>query len=187
MYWFDICSSECKVQQGVWEGDWLPVWINRSFFGIQLLPNSYTQWKLCGWSKHHSWSSQEAAAMDEVRATGKHVHVPRLTPPTLELYLHFWGMTTFVTLAVIITGNAGSILTTLSGMVEGVVPPAPAAVSTPHPCSAKNYPSPPPMTLRSGCALLAVLLMKTSQLKQLNSIFSKKALHLTIFCIHSTQ
>jgi len=74
-----------------------------------------------------------------------YVHVPRLAPPTLELCLHFWGMTTFV-----IPGNIFSIPMTLSGMVWGVVPPVPAAVSTPHPGSIKNYPSPPPMTLRSG-------------------------------------
>ena len=104
-----------------------------------------------------------------------YIHVPRLTPPTLKLCLHFWGMTSFVTLAVIITGNLLSILMTLSGMVGGVVPPVPAAVSTPHPGSVKNYPSPPPMTLRSGCALMRVLLMKISQLKQLNSMFSEKA------------
>jgi len=71
-----------------------------------------------------------------------YVHVPRLTPPTLELYLHFWGMTTFVTLAVVIPDNLLSILMTLSGMVGGVVPPAPAAVSTPHPGSVKKLSQP---------------------------------------------
>ena len=117
-----------------------------------------------------------------------HVRVRRLTPRTLELYLHFWGMTTFVTLAVVIAGNIDSIPMTLSGMVGGVVPPAPAAVSTPHPGSVKNYPSPPPMTLRSGCALIMLLLMKMSQLKQLNSMFSEKAFQLwKIFCICSAH
>ena len=112
-----------------------------------------------------------------------HVHVPRLTDSTEELYLHFWGVTTFVTLAVVIMLNLCSILMILSGMVGGVVTPAPAAVSTPHPGSVKNYPSPPPMTLRSGCALM-VLLMKISQLKQLNSMFSEKAFQLlTMICI----
>ena len=105
-----------------------------------------------------------------------HVHVARLTPPTLELYLHFWGITTFVTLAVVIPGNIFSIPMTLSGMVGGVVPPAPAAVSTPHPGSVKNYPSPPQMTLRSGCSLMKDFLMKISQLKQLNCTFNEKAL-----------
>ena len=112
------------------------------------------------------------------------VHVPRLTPPTLGLYLHFWGMTTFVTLPVVIPVNIYSILMTLSGMVGGVVPPVPAAVSTPHPGSVKNYPSPPLMTLKSGCALIRLLMMKISQLKQLNSMFSEKAFQLlTMICI----
>jgi len=103
------------------------------------------------------------------------VHVPRLTPPTLELYLHSWGMTTFVTVPFIIIGKQRSILMTLSGMVGGVVPPAPAAVSTPHLGSVKNYPSPPLMTLRSGCSQMRMFLMKISQLKQLNCTFSDKA------------
>ena len=93
------------------------------------------------------------------------VHVPRLATTILELYLHSWGMTTFVTLAVVITGKLSSIVMTLSGMVGGVVPPAPAAVSTPHPGSVKNYSSPPLMTLRSGCALTILLLMRISQLE----------------------
>ena len=103
-----------------------------------------------------------------------HVHVPRLTPPTLELYLHFWGMTTFVTMAVIIPGNMFTIPMTLSGMVGGVVPPAPVAVSTPHPGSVKNYTSPQLMTLRPGCALICLLTMKILQSKEFNCIFSEK-------------
>ena len=124
--------------------------------------------------------------MKQVLING-HVHVPKLTPPSLELYLHFWGMTTFVTLAVVIPGNIYSILMTLSGMVGGVVPPAPAAVSTPHPGSVKNYPSPPLRTFRSGFALMRVLLMKISQLKQLNSMFSEKAFQLWkifVYAVH---
>ena len=50
-----------------------------------------------------------------------HVHALRLTPPTLELYLHSWGMTTFVTVLFIMIGKQGSILMTLSRMVGGVV------------------------------------------------------------------
>jgi len=63
------------------------------------------------------------AAVYALNAGRVYIHVPRLTPPTPELCLHFWGMTSFVTLAVIITGNLLSILMTLSGMVGGVVPP----------------------------------------------------------------
>ena len=44
-----------------------------------------------------------------------------LTPATLELYLHSWEMTTFVTLAIMITGKQGSVLMTPSGMLGGVV------------------------------------------------------------------
>ena len=31
-----VVQSVSKVQQGVWEGDWLPVWINRCFWAILL-------------------------------------------------------------------------------------------------------------------------------------------------------
>ena len=105
-----------------------------------------------------------------------HVHALTLPSPTLEPYLHLWGMITFVTLEVIFDINLNSILTTLSGMVGGVVPPAPAAVSTPHHGSVKNYPSPPPTILRSGYVPIRLLTTKMSKLKQLNCIFSERTL-----------
>ena len=55
-----------------------------------------------------------------------------LTPTTLELYLHSWGMTTFVTLAIMITGKQGSILMTPSGMLGGVVPQLLQRTTPPH-------------------------------------------------------
>ena len=89
-----------------------------------------------------------------------YAHVQRLMQCTQELFLHLLVKITSVTQGVDITTKTEHILMTLSGMAVAVVPPAPAAASTPHHGSASNFLSLPKITLNSGCAVIRAPLMR---------------------------